>query len=126
MEFEKQLVENSFYLKKIKKTYQLNKLTWQVLVQNQNSTCVCLNENSEISQVYFLNPDDKFGFKRIEVWGYGKIIPFVLVVYPFINNKLDESCKQTYKFFTTDNPNYCFYHGSNFFNVNSLLIKIYE
>ena len=122
MYFQKNVIDNYNYISRIKNVYNTNRLTWQIQKQNNSITSICLDKTSRISGVYYT--DDNC--KKIDVWGYGEEIPFTMIIYPSINGSFDERSKSKFKFFTTNNPNYCTFFGSTYFIKESFLIKIYE
>lgn len=126
MQFDKEVIQNSSVLKDIKKYYNLNKLTWQLQVLNDNTTSICLNKKSKIKNLYFLKPDDRLSFRRLEIWGYDEIVPFNIVSFSYINNRFDESSKSIFTLFTSGNQNYCIFFNSDYFLRDSILVNIYE
>lgn len=126
MQFDEELIKNSVSLQNIKKYYSLTKFTWQVNVNYENVNCVCFDKTSNIRNVFFLKPDSRLGIRRLEVFGYGKSVPFILICYPFINDNYDESCKFSFLFYTPETENYCVFYGSDYFLPKQFLIKIYE
>ena len=126
MQFDQEVIQNSFVLKDIKKYYNLNKLTWQLIVKNNDVTTVCLDKNTNIKYINFLQADDRLSFRRLETWGFGKVIPFSAVVYQFVNNEFDMSNKNVFNLFTSDNENYSIFFNCDYYFRDSFLIKIYE
>jgi len=126
MQFDQEVIQNSFVLKDIKKYYNLNKLTWQLIVKNNDVATVCLDKNTNIKYINFLQADDRISFRRLETWGFGKVIPFSAVVYQFVNNEFDMSNKNVFNLFTSDNENYSIFFNDDYYFRDSFLIKIYE